>query len=41
VSGVVVTKADLVTALRVYVPALVDVVPLDGGRFLLSVVPHD
>ena len=39
VSGVVVTKADLVAALRSYVPLLVDITPLDGGRFLLGFVP--
>ena len=40
VSGICVTKAALIDALRVYVPALVDVeVVEDGERFLLVVAP--
>ena len=39
VSGVVVTKADLVAALRPYLPLLVDITPLEGGRFVLSLTP--
>lgn len=35
VAGLVVTTADLVRALRVYVPQLADISPLDGERFLL------
>lgn len=35
-SGLVVTKADLVAALRGYILNLVDVTPMDGDRFLLS-----
>ena len=38
VSGLVVTRADLVAALRIYVPQLVDIALLDGERFLLSLV---
>src|SRR5712692_5627077 len=38
VSGLVVTKADLLAALRVYVPQVVDVGPLDGERFVLSLL---
>ena len=37
VSALMVTKADLVAALRVYVPHLTDVEPIDGDRFLLTV----
>ncbi|MGH2459300.1 MAG: hypothetical protein ACRDIY_10595 [Chloroflexota bacterium] len=36
VSGLVVTKADLVRALQVYVPQLVDVAALDGESFVLT-----
>jgi len=36
ISGLVVAKADLVAALRLYVPQLVDVGVLDDGRFVLS-----
>ena len=36
VSALMVTKADLVAALRVYVPHLTDVEPIDGDRFLLT-----
>lgn len=37
VSGVVVSKADLIEALRVYAPALTNIeVVEDGERFLLS-----
>ena len=42
VSGIVVTKAALVEALRVYVPALVDLeVVEDGERFVLDLAPAD
>lgn len=36
ISGLVVAKADLVAALRIYVPHLVDVGVLDGERFVLG-----
>jgi hypothetical protein len=36
VSALVVTKADLVNALRIYVPQITDVAPLDGDRFVLG-----
>jgi len=36
VSGLVVSTAALVAALRPYLPQLVTVEPLDGGRFLLQ-----
>ena len=36
VSGFVVRKANLVAALRLYVPQLADIEPLDGDRFFLS-----
>jgi len=39
VTALVVTKADLVNALRIYVPQLMDVAPLDGNRFLLGLTP--
>ncbi len=40
ISGVCVTKAALIEALRIYVPTLIDVeVVEDGERFLLSVDP--
>jgi hypothetical protein len=32
-------RADLVTALRIYHPLVVDPMPIDGGRYLLSFVP--
>jgi hypothetical protein len=35
VSGLVVSTAALVAALRPYLPQLVDITPLDGGQFLL------
>lgn len=35
VGGLVVTRAALVAALRLYVPQVVDIEPLDGERFLL------
>ena len=43
VSALMVTKADLIAALRVYLPHLTDVEAIDGGeRFLLSVAgPQD
>ncbi len=40
VCGLVVTKADLVAALRLYVPQLTDIAVLDGERFLLSLTPE-
>lgn len=39
ISGLVVTKADLIAALRIYVPLLADIAPLDGERFVLSMAP--
>jgi hypothetical protein len=39
VSGVVVTRADLVAALRIYLPLLADITPLKDGRFVLSLAP--
>jgi hypothetical protein len=36
VSGLVVTTADLLAALRVYVPLAIDISPLDGERFVLT-----
>jgi hypothetical protein len=39
VTGLVVTKADLIKALRIYVPQLVDITSLDDDRFLLSLAP--
>lgn len=36
VSALMVTKADLIAALRVYVPQLSDIEAIDGERFLLS-----
>lgn len=36
VSGLLVAKADLVRALQVYVPQLIDVVALDGESFALT-----
>jgi len=36
VSGLVVARADLVAALRLYVPQLVDFDAVDGGRYVLS-----
>lgn len=42
VSGVVVSKAALIEALRVYVPALVDLeVVEDGERFVLDLASPD
>ena len=41
VSGLVVSTAALVAALRRYVPQLVTVEPLDGGRFLLVLAGAD
>ncbi|MFN8637439.1 MAG: hypothetical protein U0893_26605 [Chloroflexota bacterium] len=38
VSALLVTKADLISALRVYLPQLTDLEAIDGERFLLSVV---
>ena len=39
VSALMVTKADLIRGLRVYLPQLADIEPLDGDRFLLHVGP--
>jgi hypothetical protein len=39
VSGIVITKAALIAALQIYMPQLVDVVPIEGERFYLSVEP--
>jgi hypothetical protein len=41
VSALMVTKADLVAALRAYLPHLSDIEAIDQDRFLLSVGPHD
>ena len=41
VSALMVTKADLITALRAYLPHLSDIEAIDGDRFLLSVGPHE
>lgn len=41
VGGLVVSTAALVAALRPYLPQLVDVEPLDGGRFLLTLAGAD
>jgi hypothetical protein len=38
ISALMVTKADLIAALRVYLPQLSDIQVIDGERFLLSVV---
>ena len=41
VSALMLTKADLIAALRVYLPHLTDVEVIDDGeRFLLKVGPH-
>ena len=36
VTGLVVSRFDLVRALRFYVPQIVDLTPLDANRYLLS-----
>ena len=41
VSALMVTKADLLAALRAYLPHLSDIEAIDGDRFLLVVGPHD
>lgn len=41
VSGLVVSTAALVAALRTYLPQLVTIEPLDGGRFLLTLAGTD
>jgi hypothetical protein len=42
VSGVCVTRAALIEALRVYIPNLLDLEVIeDGERFLLSLAPPD
>ncbi len=40
VSGLVVTRASLITALRLWIPQLVDLAPVDGG-FLLRLAGAD
>jgi hypothetical protein len=37
VSALMVTKADLIAALRIYLPTISDLEAIDGDRFLLSV----
>ncbi len=37
VSALMVTKADLIAALRIYLPSISDLEAIDGDRFLLSV----
>ena len=37
ISALMVTKADLIAALRVYLPQISDIEMIDGERFLLSV----
>jgi hypothetical protein len=39
VSGIVITKAALIAALQIYMPQLVDVLPIESERFYLSVEP--
>ena len=41
VSGMVVTKADLVAALRLYVPRLAGIEEMGGDRFILNVESAD
>ena len=41
VSGMVVTKADLVVALRLYVPQLAGIEEMGGDRFILNVDSAD
>lgn len=41
VSGLVVSTATLVAALRPYLPQLIEVKPLDGERFLLTLAGVD
>jgi hypothetical protein len=41
ITGLVVTKADLLAALRLYVPQVTDISPLDGDRFLLGLRPPE
>ena len=36
-----VTKRDLIAALRIYLPHLSDVEPIDGDRFLLHIGAHE
>ena len=40
ISALMVTKADLIAALRVYLPHLSDLEAIDGDRFLLKVGPE-
>lgn len=37
ISALMVTKADLIAALRIYLPAISDLEAIDGDRFLLAV----
>jgi hypothetical protein len=39
VSGLLVSKAALLEALRLYIPQLIDLVLVEGGRFLLTLEP--
>lgn len=41
VSGLVVSTAALVAALRLYAPQLIAITPLDGGQFLLMLAGAD
>ena len=41
VSGLVVGTTALVAALRPYLPQLIDITPLDGGRLLLQLTGAD
>jgi hypothetical protein len=41
VSALMVTRADLLVALRACLPHLSDIEAIDQDRFLLSVGPHD
>jgi hypothetical protein len=41
VSGLIVSKVDLIAALRTYVPQLVDIAPLDATRFELILTAPD
>ncbi len=40
IRALMVTRADLVAALRIYVPHLADIEAIDGERFLLVVGEH-
>lgn len=39
ITGLVVTRQDLVASLRLYVPQLVDIRPLDAELFVLGLTP--